>query len=58
MLYIPIFADFLKTLFEEEVKDFVLINFDEYFKCTREKRYSKLSEEKDLEKLLNRFIVF
>ena len=40
------------------MKDFVLINFGEYFKSTREKLYSKLSEKKIIEKLLNHFIVF
>ena len=38
------------------MKDFVVINFGEYFKCTREKLYAKLSENKILEKLLNHFI--
>lgn len=30
-------ADNLKTLTGEEVKDFIIINFDEFFKYTREK---------------------
>ena len=40
------------------MKDFVLINFGEYLKSTREKLYAKLSEKKIIEKLLNHFIVF
>ena len=37
-------ADFLKILTGEEVKSFVLRNFGDYFKATREKLHSKLSE--------------
>ena len=33
---------------DEEVNDFVAINVSEYFKYTREKLYSKLSEEQNL----------
>ena len=58
MLYIPKIDDYLKILTDEEVKDFVAINFSKYFKSTREKLYCKLSENKILEKLLNRFIFF
>ena len=35
MLYIPKTGDYLKILTHEEVKDFVAINFSEYFKPTR-----------------------
>ena len=45
MLYIPKIDDYLKILTDNEVEDFVAINFSEYFKSTREKLYSKLSEE-------------
>ena len=38
MLYIPKIDDYLKILVNEEVKDFVAINFSEYFKSTREKQ--------------------
>ena len=41
------------------MKDFLAINFSEYFKSTREKLYSKLSEEQNLGKvaeLLYRFL--
>ena len=58
MLYIPKIDDYLKTFTHDEVKDFVAINFSEYFKSTRGKLYSKLSKKKILEKLLNCFISF
>ena len=45
MLYIPNNEDYLKILTDDEVKNFVVINFGKYFKSTREKSYSKLSEE-------------
>ena len=35
MLYIPKTADYLKILTDEIVKDFVAINFSEYFKSMR-----------------------
>ena len=38
-------------LTDEKVKDFVAINFSEYFKSRREKLYSKLSEEQNLRKV-------
>ena len=38
MLYIPKIDGYLKTLTNEEVKDFVAINFSEYFKPTRKKQ--------------------
>ena len=50
MLYIPKINDYLEILTNEEVKDFVAINFSEYFKS--------IEEEKFLETLLNRFIIF
>ena len=37
MLHIPKVDDYLKILTDDEVKDFVAINFSEYFKSTREK---------------------
>ena len=48
MLYIPNVDNYLKILTDEEVEDFVAINFSEYIKSIR--------EEKILEKLLNRLI--
>ena len=58
MLYIPKIYDYLKILTDKEEKDFVAINFSEYFKSIREKLYSKPSEELNLKKLLNCFISF
>ena len=50
MLYIPKIDDYLKVLTDEEVNDFVAINFNECFKSIR--------EEQNLKKLLNCFISF
>ena len=41
MFCIPKIDDSLKILNDEEVKDFVGINFSEYFKSTREKLHFK-----------------
>ena len=38
MLHIPKIDDYLKILTDEEVKDFVAINFSKYFKSIREKQ--------------------
>ena len=38
MLYIPKIDDYLKILTDEEVKNFVVINFSEYFKSLREEQ--------------------
>ena len=43
---------------DEEVKDFVAINFSEYFKSTREKLYCKLSEEQNLRKIAEWLYIF
>ena len=59
MLCIPKIDDYLKIFTDKEVKDFVPINFREYFKSTKEKLYSKLNEEQNLRKvakLLNIFL--
>ena len=40
MLYISKIDDYLKILTDDEVTGFVVINFCEYFKSTREKMYS------------------
>ena len=58
MLYIPKIGDYLKILTGDEVKDFVVNNFDEYFKSLKEKLYSQLCEGQKIKKLLNRFISF
>ena len=36
ILYIPKIDDYLKILTDEKVRDFVAINFSEYFKSVRE----------------------
>ena len=58
MLYIPKIDDYLKILTNEEMKDFVAIDFNEYFKSTREKLYSKLSEEQNLRKVAKLLYIF
>ena len=58
MLYIPKINIYLKILPDDEVKDFAVINFSEYFKSTREKLYSKLSEEQNLRKVTESVYVF
>ena len=59
MLYIAKIEDYLKILTDEEEKDFLAINFSEYFKSAKEKLYSKLNKEQNLRKvtkLLNIFL--
>ena len=58
MLYIPKIRDYLKILTDDKVKDFVAINFGEYFKFIREKLYWKLSEEQDLRKVVESLYIF
>ena len=41
---------------DDEVKGFLAINFNEYFKSTREKWYSNLKQEQDVTKLLYIFL--
>ena len=36
---------------DDELKNFIVINFGEYFKSTKEKLYSKLIEEQNLRKV-------
>ena len=38
MLYIPKIGDYLEILTDEEVKDFLVINFSKYFKSVREEQ--------------------
>ena len=38
MLYISKIDDYLKIMTDEEVKDFIAINFREYFKSIREEK--------------------
>ena len=58
MLHIPKIDDYLKILTDDKVKDFVTINFSEYFKSAREKFYSKLPEEQDLRKVPESLYIF
>ena len=50
MMYISNIDDYLKTLTDEKVKDFVAINFSEYFKSIR--------EEQNLRKVAKSFYIF
>ena len=45
MLYIPKVYSYLKTLTDDEVRDFVVINFGEYFNSTKQKLSSKPTED-------------
>ena len=58
MLYIPKIGDYFKVLTDEEVKDFVAINFSESFKSAREKLYSELSEEQNLREVAELLYIF
>ena len=48
----------MTILTDEEVQDFVAINFSEYFKSTKEKLYSKLNEEWNLRKVAKSLYTF
>ena len=58
MLYIPNIDDSFKIFTDEEVKDFVNLNFSEYFKSTRENLYSKLDEKQNLRKVTKSLYIF
>ena len=58
MLYIPKIGDYLKILTDDKMKDFEAINFSECFKSTREKFFSKLSEEQNLGKVAESIYIF
>ena len=57
-LYIPKIDDYLKILTDDKVKDFVVINFSEYFRYAKEKVYSKLNEEQNLRKVVETLYIF
>ena len=57
MLYILNY-DYLKILNEDEMKDFVVIHFGQYFKFTKRKLCSKLNEDQNLRKVVEHFISF
>ena len=58
MLYIPEIDDYLNICTDNEVKDFVVINFGEYFKSSKEKLCSKLTEEQNLRKVAESLYIF
>ena len=58
VLYIPKIDDYLKILADDEVKDFIAINFSECFKSTKEKMYFKLNEEQNLRKVAKLLYIF
>ena len=49
---------FFKNLTGNEVKDFIVINVDEYFKSMKEKLYYKLYEEQTIRKVAASFYIF
>ena len=56
MLCIPKIYDYLKIFTDNEVNDFVVKHFDEYFKSTKEKLYYKLCEKQKIRTLLYIFL--
>ena len=58
MLYIPKNDDYLKILTNDEANDFIVINFSEYFKSTREILYSKLNEEQNFRTVPESLYIF
>ena len=58
MLCFPKIDDYLKILTDNEVKDFVVIDFGEYFKSTKEKLYSKFFEEQNTRKVAESLYIF
>ena len=51
MLYIPKIGDYLKTLTDDELKDFIIKNFGGKFTSMKEKLYSIWNEEHNLRKV-------
>ena len=58
MMYMPKITDYLKILTDKEVKNFVVIDFGECFKSTREALYSKLDDNENLRKVSELFYTF
>ena len=58
MLFIQMIDDYVNILTDDEKKDFLVINFEEYFKSLRERFYSKLSEEQNLRKVAESLYIF
>ena len=58
MLCIPNIDDYLRIQSDNEVKDFVVKHFGEYFKSMKKHCILNFANNKILEKLLNCFICF
>ena len=58
MLYIPKIGGYLKVMTDNEVEDFVVINFDKYFKSVRDKLYSQLREKQNLRNIVESLFIF
>ena len=58
MLYIPKIGGYLKIMTDNEVEDFVVINFDKYFKSVRDKLYSQLREKQNLRNIVESLFIF
>ena len=50
MLYIAKINDYLEIFTDEEMKDFVAMNFSEYFQSTKKKIVFKLNKKQNLRK--------
>ena len=53
-MYIPKIDDYLKILTDDEVKDFVVKKFSEYFESTN----TKLCEEQNIRKIAESLYIF
>ena len=49
-MYVPKIGDYLKIMTDDEVKDFVVINFGEYFRKVAESLYIFLTTLDEVEK--------
>ena len=58
MLDIPKISHYLKILADDKMKDFVVKNFGNYFKSTKEKVFSKLREEQNLRRVAESPYIF
>ena len=58
MFYTSKIYECLKNLIDDEVKDFVTINFSKYLKSMRKKFYSKQNEEQNLRKVAKSLYIF
>ena len=58
MLYIPKIGGYLKVMTDNEVEDFVVINFNKYYKSVRDKLYSQLREKQNLRNIVESLFIF